>query len=700
MMLDAVKMPRLLQVLPDAIPGQLRGLDRWVVWQARTKPNGRVDKIPVHPSTRKAVSAQDPANWLQFAEVVAAYDAGVGQGIGIVLDGQPVAHSNDGTPQFLVGVDLDGVDMDALEEPTKAILGELRGTYLEKSPSGQGLRLFALSREKPRCGQGAGGELYAEKRFLTVTGQGARGSIKDCTEGVRAVERIIFPETAETHDNVVRFPAELFELNRRLAGDNWLETDENIARVQEALSFIRPDSRYEIWRAIIWALASLGWKTGPDIASAWSAKSEKHWGRDGGAEASQAIADLFRQYKPDRGVTVGSLLHHAYEGGMPRPDLPSGPLFPLATTPATKGRFRLLSRDELDALPPLGWTVRDVLPETGIAAIYGEPGSGKSFLALDLVAKISSEVKSWFGRPATQRDVVYVALEGGRGVKQRLLAWDAVNERRADKIKVLLEGFNLLNGEHVATFAEVVTAACDPGAVVIIDTLAQATAGADENSAQDMGLVLQAAQAIAESTGGLVVLVHHSGKDASRGLRGHSVLNAAMDAVIAVERDRQTGRRSWRVTKMKDAHDGAAGMFTLEVADLGPDGFGGRLSSCAVRELTGVSAVIAAISPSPRGPHQQAVYDALRGHQDRAKGWSENALIAAAKAALVATPSRHRATRAKAAVSGLIEGGLLRRDEVGIFHLTHPSPDHPSPPPYRGGGDSCGVDLHRSSPFR
>ncbi len=200
--------------------------------------------------------------------------------------------------------------------------------------------------------------------------------------------------------------------------------------------------------------------------------------------------------------------------------------------------------------------------------------------------------------------------------------------------------------------------------------LSQATPGADENTGKDMGLVLQAARSIAAALEGLVILVHHSGKDGSKGLRGHSSLNAAMDAVICVERDRLTGIRSWRVTKMKDAEDGATGKFVLDRVDLGPDGYGGRTTSAALKESSGAEAVFAKVQSGPRGVHQQVVLDALRGLPDQASGWGMAELIGVAKAALSDVGSRYRAARARSALDGLLAAGFISVDEGGRYTLT------------------------------
>lgn len=678
--------PELVRPERDNIPVELRNVDRWIVWKGLWKPEKqKFDKVPVHPTKGYKINHLDPKNHMTIADAWTAYATGMGSGIGFVMTGEPIANTENGEPLYLVGVDLDNVTS-SLEttEYARSVYRRLRG-YMEVSPSGNGLRMFVLSRKPPRSGQTSKGEMYVSGRFLTVTGYKARGNLREATSEICEVEAEFWPtQQNRPSSNALSFPNAARGVNRILMGNGWHEGPEEVAKIKLALSYIPANSPYEVWRNVIWAIASSGWVCGLQIAEEWSATSVEHWHNDGGAAARMAIAQLFHDYAPDRGITMGTLLHFAYQHGMPRrePQFISPFTAAQGTNPTEMSRrFTLLTRADLDDLPPLRWVVRGVLPETGLAAIYGEPGSGKSYLAIDIAAHISTGLSKWFGRPVAGRDVVYAALEGGRGMQQRQAAWDHVNGHRADRVRFLLDSFTLFDETQVTHCIEVVTEACEMGSVVIIDTLAQATPGADENSAKDMGLVLQAASSIAKAINGLVILVHHSGKEASRGLRGHSSLNGAMDAVIAVERDRQTNRRSWRVTKMKDGDDGASGQFELEVVDLGPDGFGGRVTSCAVRGIIASSGTNSKASPAPKGVHQQAVYDALKVHPDSAKGWTRKAMLDVAKKALADIGSQHRATRAKEAIDGLIDAKIIKLDEGGIFSLTLFPPDHPPPAP-------------------
>lgn len=244
--------------------------------------------------------------------------------------------------------------------------------------------------------------------------------------------------------------------------------------------------------------------------------------------------------------------------------------------PAPEPRYRLLTADDLRELPPLAWRVRGVLPAVGLAALYGPSASGKSFLAFDLAAAIAGGWR-WFDHRVTPAPVVYAALEGEAGFKLRAQAWETHRgQRLPEGLRLMLQPFKLTEPHDVADLAAVVPA----GAVMFLDTLNRAAPLADENSSRDMGEILEAAKRLQAATGGLVVLVSHTGKDASKGLRGHSSLFAAMDAAVEVTRDGD--RREWKVSKSKDGQDGAAHPFALETLVLGTDEHGDAITSCVV----------------------------------------------------------------------------------------------------------------------
>lgn len=243
--------------------------------------------------------------------------------------------------------------------------------------------------------------------------------------------------------------------------------------------------------------------------------------------------------------------------------------------------YRLLTADEVAALPPIRWRVKGVIPADGLAAVYGPSGSGKSFLTLDMLSAIA-DGREWYGYRCHKAPVVYVCLEGEAGLSQRLKALRTrFGSETGATMRFVTAPFQLLDSNNVQELASVILEAGGEGAVVVLDTLNRATPGADENSSQDMGMAVAASKALQAKLGGLVILIHHTGKDTTRGMRGHSSLFAALDAVVEVSRDGNS--RSWKVGKSKDGADGGDHPFQLDVVQLGFDEDGDPISSCVVK---------------------------------------------------------------------------------------------------------------------
>lgn len=274
-------------------------------------------------------------------------------------------------------------------------------------------------------------------------------------------------------------------------------------------------------------------------------------------------------------------------------------------------RFKLLNRRDLANLPELEWRVSNVLPMQGVGLIIGQSGTGKSFVAIDLLARVSLGL-DWFGHDTKPCKTVYCALEGRAGIKRRIEAWERQNSTQVpDGFAVVLDSLKLTEPEDVHELARAILAAGGQGGLTIIDTLAQASPGTDENSSADMGLVIEALQRLQALTGGLVLAVHHMGKDTARGARGHSSLYAACDSVIStskagalitVSTDGGAGGKS------KDAepveHIAALDRVVLHTMD---DGY----------EIAGACIVEQEIAPRkelprvPRGGNMKIVWDAL-----------------------------------------------------------------------------------------
>ena len=177
--------------------------------------------------------------------------------------------------------------------------------------------------------------------------------------------------------------------------------------------------------------------------------------------------------------------------------------------------------------------------------------------------------------------MLYIAAEGSGGVPLRLRAYCKQHGIAPHELGIaVVEGApNLMHKDDVQEIVKTISAV---GGVelVFIDTLAQTTAGANENAGEDMSVALGNAKVAAKVTGAPVVLVHHSGKDASKGARGWSGIKGAAAAQLEIIRH-EDGQREILIDKMKDGRDGDRLGFKLQPVELGFDADGDPLESLA-----------------------------------------------------------------------------------------------------------------------
>lgn len=207
--------------------------------------------------------------------------------------------------------------------------------------------------------------------------------------------------------------------------------------------------------------------------------------------------------------------------------------------PANRLATALLYRDDLDRMPTPDPLILDTLDRGALGLLAGPTGSMKTFVALDMSASISTG-RPWQGRAVEQGRVLWIAAEAAAGIRSRLEAWEEHHGTAVPpgEFLVLPVPVNLTDDDDVWDLAEVV--ANERVALVVVDTLARCAVGADENSARDMGVVIDALHQLTAAAPGVSVLViHHTGKD-GRTVRGSSALEAGMDTVY---RSATTGTR-------------------------------------------------------------------------------------------------------------------------------------------------------------
>ena len=218
------------------------------------------------------------------------------------------------------------------------------------------------------------------------------------------------------------------------------------------------------------------------------------------------------------------------------------------------------------------YLVKGILHPGDFASIYGESYAGKSHLALDIALSVAAG-KPWNGHRVQQCAVLYIALEGWRGFKNRVVARRRRFAGQRVPLAVWPTSFDLSDANNTDFLIEAVQKLASEGSpigMIVIDTLARAIGTADENSGQGMGLIVANSARIQEATGACVVWVHHVGKDAGRGPRGHSSLFAALDTGIKVTRE-DGGVSKAVVEKQKDGEGGLAWHFHILSEALGTD---------------------------------------------------------------------------------------------------------------------------------
>lgn len=235
------------------------------------------------------------------------------------------------------------------------------------------------------------------------------------------------------------------------------------------------------------------------------------------------------------------------------------------------------------------WLVEDVLYTGDFALQYGASQSGKSFLAVDMALCIARGAR-FFEKKTRKGGVIYQAGEGGLGLINRLKAYRQHNSVSGNLPFVLLpkrvdlyatdaeNGIDAFLAEIAAQRAWLT----EPLALVVIDTYATATVGANENASEDVSRALRNIQKVQEASGAAVMVVHHKNAGGERP-RGHTSLYANADTALEVIREEDNpSQRAMRVAKVKDGEDGEVIGFKLHGVQLGTNDDGKPITSCVV----------------------------------------------------------------------------------------------------------------------
>jgi hypothetical protein len=251
----------------------------------------------------------------------------------------------------------------------------------------------------------------------------------------------------------------------------------------------------------------------------------------------------------------------------------------LPQAPLVREGFKLEAWDDIED-EPVEWLVQGVIPQRSFVALYAPPASFKSFVALDIAECIATGRPFLGNQIAKQGAVLYIAGEGHGGIGTRIKALKIHHGTpEGTPVYFLRRQVNLRSSK--TDLQDLVAAIDDLKAVgeiefemIIIDTLARAFGGGNENASEDMGAFITAAGAIQGKYECSLLVVHHAGKDATKGLRGHSSLLGAVDTELEIIRieGAQPPKGILHISKQKDGEDGQRIGFKMVEVTTGSSG--------------------------------------------------------------------------------------------------------------------------------
>ena len=391
----------------------------------------------------------------------------------------------------------------------------------------------------------------------------------------------VFKETAPKTQLTIVEPS---QMQRKLNG--WTVED-----ARELLAHINPDIGYDEWIAVGMAIQAEGLPF-----SLWD-----QWSSGGSKYQQNNMAHHWKSFKPGKGVSFGTVVKMAQDGGWGRSrvefqPIQSKPIVQMIETVSIDGE---ILEPPKASLMPYTWAydvkaridandfVEGLLGQGQFSVVYGESNCGKTFYMTDIAFHVAMG-KKWRDRRVDQGGVVYVALEGSYGLSNRIAAFmqEYPEDTKGMPFAVITTQVNFLDpsgnlGNFIDTVKHIAT---EVGNVklIVVDTLARAISGGDENSGQDMGLLVHHADQIRAVTGAHVCFVHHSGKNKALGARGHSSLRAAVDTELEVSREEDAQYSAVKVVKQRDMEIGEDMFFGLKQVSIGVNRYNEEVKSCVV----------------------------------------------------------------------------------------------------------------------
>ena len=453
--------------------------------------------------------------------------------------------------------------------------------------------------------------------------------------------------------------------------------DWSLETLRDALFAVPPDAEYETWWRCLAAVhhETGGSKQGFAIAEAWSACGNK-W-------KAGEVRTKWRSFGDREGTlaAAGTLFRSARENGwegptenfdddfdtLPDDDDPDAEAVRLlglddATEPKCTGGLVWRTPDQCRVSAGTDYAVKRFINKGQVGLIYGSPGHGKSMIS-PAIGYAIVQGRETFGLKTKAGPVFYLASEDPLGLERRVRALESEHGSAPDfQLVGNVRGFFEKGAPDLKELLREVRK--QQPRLVIIDTLAAAFPGLEENAAESMGRVVRIARKIA-ATGTAVIMVHHT-PHAAKNPRGHSVLNGDVDMALLLEMDEGAGVIRG---EMKKNRNGPLlnFAFTIGVKELGADEDGDPITAGFCEEMTESGA-----RSVPRLPPQQrkllALFQSLAGRSETVERETLKEAAIADTSIFFSNEPRNRRTQFNRALNGLLETKCLFQAGNAIRH--------------------------------
>jgi hypothetical protein len=360
------------------------------------------------------------------------------------------------------------------------------------------------------------------------------------------------------------------------------------AQIEQHLSHINPDCDYDTWVKVGMALHQEG--VSFHVFDNWSRRGNKYDGSTGAK---------WKSFHKGGGISYGTVVALAQQGGWKheraarsegaKQEYSNKEGFNEETgeTKEQPSTLYYIPAKDIKINLEDKTLIKDVIGQQELSVIYGESNCGKTFFMTDLSMHIARGI-NWRDKRVSPGGVMYAALEGARGMSGRFVAYCTKHniENPNFPFAIMPCGLDFYSEKsNINEFIDMIKRSQDDigdPKLIVIDTLARAMAGGDENSGQDMGKLVYYSDIIRAETKAHLSFIHHSGKNKALGARGHSSLRAAVDTEIEISRDDDDDYSSIRFVKQREMEIIEPMYFSLEKVAIGQNGFMEEITSCVV----------------------------------------------------------------------------------------------------------------------